>query len=363
MNDYINTNVTHVILRQFPLYSEMNDLKRFPCIVNFDFMSISVNDLMKVNIDKYFIKNFNFKNPLYTDCYTYNYKDTGTHAFSLLRNKREYNKSPYNHQIQIIPTHYKNTESWLEVLLLIMGQVTSDNHKINRLDVSFVNEYLTPGMVYYSTHFKWKKSVQRYTSVEYTRGMISGVRSQGAQTTVSCYSGASKECRSLIKKKIRKDQNNFEFQIKSKTLGSSFEIVTLFDIKKFIEKDKFFWVEFYDLTKTHSSLKEKDIKKFKNVQRTVLANGLNPTRYIFNTNKNFSRDYGKKLLVPLTINNGKARVSFCLKKRFNTFVREFDEKLNEAVVKFNDPSILTEARSHIVSSLIPKTQATQPSLF
>lgn len=341
-NEFKVTNVSQVILRQLPTYEPLKKLKRFPCKVNFDFISISTDNINEVEVNKYFFIKHSFKNKLYQDCSTYSFKLTGIHAFSLLKNKREHNKSNFEHQIQIIPTHYNSTEDWLKVLFQIMGCITISNHKINRLDISFVNDYLSPAFIFYCTHFKWKQSVTRFDQVNYTKGNITGLQSKGSRSAVSCYGGTSKSCKSNQKKVDRNQSFNLEFQIKSKSLISSYGILGLHDVCNFLKKDKLFFVEFYDITKTYNGLKKKELKRFVELQRMAYSNGLNPSRYILNSNKNFARDY-RKLLIPLKMNDEKARVSYCLKRRFHEFIRNWEIEFQKSLLNYNNLNFTRES--------------------
>ncbi|AHI04982.1 hypothetical protein BDW_02370 [Bdellovibrio bacteriovorus W] len=316
MNSINNTmHVSPRIKRQIPNYEELENIKKLNAIVNFDYQSTLVKTIKKTIVTKEAEVLYLVRNGAYQDGYRLKWQG---HEFTIFDGPR-FNSS-YQYSITLNPKDFPCFASYVDFLSSITGkEILSEQHKVTRLDIAFTSpeEVITPALIHYCTHAKWKRRTSAYMQgkVDFEKGRISGVRTNSRSMNLSSYRKPSSKEKLQIE-----DLTRFEFQLKGASI-KSLNLSTLNNLR-WIDSSKLFKrIEFYDLQKT-TAQSVNDLLAFNTFQEDVLALGFQNARILHNKHRNFHRNIGK-FLVPLTINSGKASLSYALRKRFNQWAKKW----------------------------------------
>lgn len=319
----IKTSISSVIMRQNPEFHALLNCRDLGVICYLDKLAIHVDQL-----DEAFLKSqcqllFKFSASKYSGGFSYQAK-TGL-QFQVFKNCTAEN-AQFFHKIQIRPGDID-----FDVLMSTFGKImghplSAHNHAIARLDIAYVvkESYLSPKVLYMISVQKWKRSHSAYHGerTDYMNGHMTGFHSNGGGVRSSIYSETAKKqatgrCRHHGHVKA-------EFQLKKKVLSAK-GIFSLFDLYKIPGTNLYKRLSFYDPLRIYSPKKKKKakLKKFKEFQFLVLAEGFTNAKKRLNQQRNFERDYLKGLLREFRINKGKTKLADVFSEAFESWFHQW----------------------------------------
>ena len=323
LGDARMTNVSRFILRQNPCLERIRLVKKLEAIVHCDYVSIGVDQFsgkfLKSNLGRYRVFNRGFDTGarfIFRDC----------PDITLWSGPRFPTK--FKFFIHVNLWNFNSDIEFLDFMNCFTGTTFAESlHRITRLDLAITApiEVINPILIQQCGFFKWKRESSTYENkfTNYNNGHISGVRTNIRSLNISAY-----DRQSGGKKTPEGEEFRFEFQIRGHTLDSleirTWESIIHLDPFRVASK-----VEFYDPSLTRARSVE-ELTRFTSFQEDVVTFGVHHARKRHNKNRNFNRDFGR-LLVPLTINNGKARLSYCIGKRLGEWQKKWFTKYTDCI--------------------------------
>lgn len=359
------THITEYFSNEIPQLKLLKTTKRLQALTNLDMIHMNLyeisydflNELDSIGI---FTKNGYSKGDRYRIYY-------GTEEIYFSIMNYSFGKR-FTTQLQVNPKDFKSSTMFFELLELILGEELSiNNHKITRIDPSFsISEnYVSTSLIAISSNFKWKRKTTKFfmQAKDFASGEETGYRTNSRGSNYSTYNQIAK--RIVKKDKITHSElpmTRFEFQLRTYDLKVQ-KIFTVFDMYKLKRKKTFSKMDFFD--PTVGNIKSKiDREKFIELQIKIIRLGFHQARMHLNRNpKDCFRAKYSHLLVPLTINNGKAKLKTCLRNRFSEWFNEW--WINDYISIYADGRVpeFNREQVELLNSMSPLKKNQSPKLL
>ncbi len=308
MNNQNQLNVTFVsqlIQRQIPCLEKLKACKELDVKVHIDGFNFAVNQANK----KYINQNYH-RTEIHNNYFRKGFRCTGARTpFSVFIDP--VHKSNYKYFFHVNLKNFSNSEDFEKYIQHLTGEHPSNlDARINRLDLAITSslELITPQLIHTCCFMKWKGNATSFdsTKIDFNNGNVTGIRTNSRSMNSSSYDRIVKDDSIPIESGMR-----HELQIRGSTLNT----LKLRTLSGFYEMDTDHIaerLEYYDPTITTAS-KTKEYDRFMKLQADIMAMGFNQARRKNNKDRHWDRNF-KKLLVPLTIDNGKEKLSDHLAK-------------------------------------------------
>lgn len=317
------TNVSPLIMRQIPQYTNLTNLKRLNASVSIDYLSINVNTINKSFIQDISYKKYITSNRVFKKIEVFEYQGK---EYSISSDKTFFKqsdeKNEFKFQIKLNPSYFKEGQEVRKLLELISPDILTEDHQIARLDISFAlsDQFFSPLLVSTMCHFKWKRTSTDFRQNKKS-GKVSGIQCPGGAMSTSIYLHDLVNRKSHFKKHHITEENMtiFEVQLKHASLNK-IGLHNVFELQNFDWKKVFNKFNFYDVISFKKNALG-NLEKIEYFQDDVRTMGFQHARIQYNrmNNRNFMRDIGKSML-PLKINQGKVKLISCLRFRFQEYL-------------------------------------------